>query len=613
MSEHDERIGRLSPAQRALLDRWVTEDLAEAEADPDADTYAGDDAYPAAARPAHRPPGTGAERVLAAVWQEVLEADRVGLDDDYFALGGDSIHAIVIVAKARQAGLGVEAQDLFEARTLAEVAARATEVSGPTAADPAPAGPRTEHRLTPMQQGMLYHSAGGSTPGAYVVQVCCRLTGELDENAFHDAWQAVVSANPALCAAFRWADRPLPVQVVDPAARIPLESADWRQRTPAERAGDFDRFLDADRERGFDLTHAPLARLALFREDEHAYRCVWTHHHLVLDGWSQQLVLRDVLECYARLRAGRAAAPPRRPPFSDYLDRLAGREGADEAYWRRALAGVPGPSRVAGPGCRDGQVVAVRRAEREHRLTVATGEALTAFCRRHGLTPAAVLHGGWATLLAAHCGQDDVVFGTTLAGRPADLPGVTECVGLFINTLPLRVRCGATTSTLQWLHGLQRDLTELRAHEHVPLSRVERGLGLGWGDGLFDSILVVENFPAWVADGHLAGGLRVERPTALVDEGYPLVLEATVGGSPALRARYDPHRVDGHRLQARLAAFDDYLQLVTGDPGRPLPALRAELARGHARRDDTARGRRREEDRTRLALARRQTTEGETP
>ncbi|MFI9237354.1 condensation domain-containing protein [Streptomyces sp. NPDC053079] len=599
MSEHDDRIGRLSEAQRALLAHWAREDLAEAEAG------AGGDEWPAPPRPAYRPPGTGAERVLAAVWQEVLESDRVGLDDDYFALGGDSIHAIVIVAKARHAGLAVEAQDLFEARTLADVAARSLPVAGPPAADGGPAGPGTEHRLTPMQQGMLYHSAGGSTPGAYVVQVCCRLTGELDESAFRDAWQAVVSANPALRTAFRWEDRPLPVQVVDPAAPIPVESADWRARTPAERDEAFDRFLDADRERGFDLGRAPLARLALFREDEHAYRCVWTHHHLVLDGWSQQLVLRDVLGCYARLRAGGAAEPPRRPPFSAYLDRLEGRQGADEEYWRRALAGVPGPSRVAGPGCRDGQVLAVRRAEREHRIAGTTGEALTAFCRRHGLTPAAVLHGGWAALLAAHCAQDDVVFGTTLAGRPADLPGVTECVGLFINTLPLRVRCGATVSTLEWLHGLQRDLTELRAHEHVPLSRVERGLGLGWGDGLFDSILVVENFPAWVADGHLAGGLRVERPTALVDEGYPLVLEATVGSRPALRARYDPHRVDGHRLQARLAAFDDYLQLVTGDPGRPLPALRAALARGHARRDDTARGRRRAEDRTRLALARR--------
>lgn len=605
MSEHDDRIGRLSEAQRALLAHWVTEDLAESGSGSESEADAGGSEWPAEERPAYRPPGTGAERVLAAVWQEVLESDRVGLDDDYFALGGDSIHAIVIVAKARHAGLAVEAQDLFEARTLTEVAARSLPVAGPPATDGVPAGPRTEHRLTPMQQGMLYHSVGGSTPGAYVVQVCCRLTGELDESAFRDAWQAVMSANPALRTAFRWEDRPLPVQVVDPAARIPVESADWRARTPAERDEAFDRFLDADRERGFDLARAPLARLALFREDEHAHRCVWTHHHLVLDGWSQQLVLRDVLECYDRLRAGHAAEPPRRPPFSDYLDRLAAREGADEEYWRRALAGVPGPSRVAGPGCRDGHVLAVRRAEREHRLAGTTGEALTAFCRRHGLTPAAVLHGGWATLLAAHCGQDDVVFGTTLAGRPADLPGVTECVGLFINTLPLHVRCGTTVSTLEWLHGLQRDLTELRAHAHVPLSRVERGLGLGWGDGLFDSILVVENFPARVADGHLAGGLRVERPTALVDEGYPLVLEATVGGRPALRARYDPHRVDGHRLQARLAAFDDYLRLVTGDPGRPLPALRAELARGHARRDDTARGRRREEDRTRLALARR--------
>ncbi|EME96504.1 condensation domain-containing protein [Streptomyces mobaraensis NBRC 13819 = DSM 40847] len=600
MSEYDDRLARLSDNQRALLDRWLAEDPAGG-------------AGPL--RPDGRPPRTEAERILAGVWEEVLETGGIGADDDYFALGGDSVHAIVIVAKARQAGLALTAHDLFEARTLAAVARRAAP-AGPAEPVPDAGGGAVRYPLTPMQQGMLYHSAGGSTPGAYVVQVCCRLTGDLDVAAFRTAWQAVLSANPALAVSFHWSDGSPPEQVVDPDARVTVDTADWRDRTPAERDDAFARFLDTDRAAGFDLARAPLMRLTLFREGEHAYRCVWTHHHLVLDGWSQQLVLRDVLDCYMRLRAGRGAEPPARPSFTGHLRRLERQDGIDEEFWRDHLGGLPAPSRVAGPGCRDGRVVAVRRAEHRHRVSAATGRELTGFCRRHGLTPAAVLHGGWAVLLSLHCGQDDVVFGTTLSGRPEDLPGVTECVGLFINTLPLRVRCGEDTDVVDWLHGVQSDLAALRDHAHVPLSRVERGLGLGRGGGLFDSIMVVENFPAAVADGHEAGGLRVTEPRALVDEGYPLVLEATTGDRPVLHARYDPHRLAGGRVQALLAAFDDYLRAVTADPARPLPDLRAVLARDHARRDGAARGRRRAADRTRLTLARRRpatTTEGETP
>ncbi|MFD0385148.1 phosphopantetheine-binding protein [Streptomyces stramineus] len=208
MSEHDERIGRLSEAQRAVLARWVT-DLDDLRTD-GTDDWEADDG-PGTAAVAYRPPGTAAERALADIWQEVLETDRIGADDDYFAAGGDSIHAIVIVAKARHAGFAVSAQDLFEGRTLAAVAERAVPLAatGPaaeSAVEPAvePAPATAEYGLAPMQEGMLYHSLGGSTPGAYVVQVCCRLTGELDERAFHTAWQTVLTANPALCASFRW-------------------------------------------------------------------------------------------------------------------------------------------------------------------------------------------------------------------------------------------------------------------------------------------------------------------------------------------------------------------------------------------------------------------------
>ncbi|GHE27209.1 hypothetical protein GCM10017673_31640 [Streptosporangium violaceochromogenes] len=559
----EDRVGRLSAARRELLSLWLAEDA------PDGAVGA---PYVA--------PETEEERVLARLWREVLEVERVGVADDYFALGGDSIHAIVIVARAREAGLHLSAQDLFDQRTVRALARLAVPVEEPAP----PAGEAAGEPglpLGPMQQGMLYHSVGGSSPGAYVVQVTCRLAGALDREAFRAAWREVVAATPALRTCFRFAQGTPPRQVVRRAAEVPVEFADWRPMPAEERAARLARYLEADRDRGFELSEAPLLRLAVFQEADDGHRCVWTHHHLVLDGWSQQLVLRDVLDAYHALLRGERPNPPARPSFPRYLEWLAARDPAsDEEYWRHRLAGLGAPTGIAGPGCADGQVIATRRREATLRFSAATTERLRVFCRERGLTPATVLAGGWGLVLAARHAAEDVVFGLTASGRPEELPGATEMVGLFINTLPLRLHCPAGARVLPWLRQAQRAMTELREHQHLPLSRIERGAGRGRSGGLFDSIVVVENFPTWVGDGYGSPRLRVAEPAVLVDEGYPLVLEITPGPPMSLRARYDPGRLDHVRTRAALVAIEAYADALPADPEATL----AEVAGGMAER-----------------------------
>lgn len=574
----EDRVGRLSAARRELLSLWLAEEW------PDAAVGA-----PYAA------PETEEERVLARLWQDVLEVERVGVADDYFALGGDSVHAIVIVARAREAGLHLSAQDLFEQRTVRALARLAVPVE--ETAPPAD-GVADEPGLPlgPMQQGMLYHSVGGSSPGAYVVQVTCRLVGALDREAFRVAWQEVVEATPALRACFRFARGAPPRQVVRRAAEVPVTFADWRSVPPKERATRLARHLEADREKGFDLSEAPLLRLTVFQEADDSHRCVWTHHHLVLDGWSQQLVLRDVLDLYHALLRGERPGPPVRPSFPRYLEWISARDPApDEEYWRGRLAGLGAPTGIAGPGCVDGQVVAARRREATLRFPAATTERLRAFCREQGVTPATVLAGGWGLVLAAQHAAEDVVFGLTASGRPEELPGATEMVGLFINTLPLRLRCPADARVLPWLRRTQRAMTELREHQYLPLSRIERGAGRGRSGGLFDSIVVVENFPAWVGDGYGSQRLRVTEPAVLVDEGYPLVLEITPGPPVSLRARHDPARLDRVRTRAALAAIEAYADALPADPAATLAEVigrMAERSRRYAEEERRAGGER---------------------
>ncbi|WP_274918762.1 condensation domain-containing protein [Streptomyces sp. WZ-12] len=560
MSEPDARVARLSATKRELLARWLAEDADDGH-DPARSTG----------------PRTEAERTVAAIWQEVLELDRIGIDDDYFALGGDSVHAIVIVAKLELAGLRITAQDLFDLTTVRAVAQRATR-EAPDPTRPRPPAPDA-YPLSPMQEGMLYHSVGGSSPGAYLVQVCCLLTGPLDPAAFRAAWQAVVSANPALRVSFDWRERTQARQVVAPEVELTIDHLDWRDRDEADRAAALTALLDRDRARGFDLGSAPLLRLTLLRESDTTHRCVWTHHHLILDGWSQQLVFADFLDCYRALTAGERPQLPQRPAMSDYVDWTRSRDhAADEGFWAEQLAGLATATRIAGPGCVNGQVVAARRGEVTLTASRTLAAELDAFCRRNGLTPSTVLYGGWALLLAEWCARTDVVFGVTVSGRPPGLPGATELVGLLINTVPLRVDCAPDGEVLPWLHELQHRLAGMRERGHVPLSRIARGIGLGWGASLFDTIVVIENFPTAVGRS-AAGGLRVGEVHTVVDEGYPLVLEIAPGEELRLLARHDPARLPASHVRAMLAALTACLAACVADPTQPLSGPRTALTR----------------------------------
>jgi nonribosomal peptide synthetase protein BlmV len=600
----DDRIARLSPAKRELLDQWLAGEQPER-----------------LASAGYAPARTSTERVLVGIWQEALEAEQVGIDDDYFELGGDSIDAILIVGKAQEAGIPLEAADLFEGRTVRALAERVPAGRPPDGGRQTGNGgggawaglPPAACPLTPLQAGMLYHAVGGSTPGAYLVQLRCRLDGELDADAFRTAWQAVYAANPALGSVFRWDHGGQPYQLPGAGPAMPVEIADHTAVRAELRDPAFATLMEADRTRGFDLASGPLMRLTLVSEGAAGFRCLWTYHHLVLDGWAQQLVLRDVFDCYQRLRAGLPAAPRTRPPFTSYLSWLDTQPGPDDEFWAGRLAGLAAPTRVAGPGCADGKVVTAARPMAELPLPPGLAGRLPAFARERGLTVSTLIHASWALLLGLHCAADDVMFGSTVSGRPPELPGATECVGMFASTLPLRVRCPGGAVVLEWLRGLQQELAGLSSQPQASLSRIERVAGLGHGAGLFDSIVVVENFPTWIRAGDQVAGIRISQLAVVVEEGYPLVLEFTPGAAAMLRARYDERRIPLAAAACMLQALAACLRRILDDPGARLSALRDAVAADWRRYDEEHRREQAALARQRLAAARRRPVPGAGP
>ncbi|HEU4452959.1 MAG TPA: amino acid adenylation domain-containing protein, partial [Longimicrobium sp.] len=429
------------------------------------------------------------------------------------------------------------------------------------------------YRLTPMQEGILFHTLYEPGSGAYVGQFSLGLLGELDADAFGRAWQGVVDRHAALRTGFSWEGVKQPVQVVRRNATVPLLREDWRALSPAERDAKLDAFLAEDRARGFDPARAPLMRLALFRMDDLEHHLVWTHHHIALDGWSVPRVLRDVVGLYRAERDGRAYDAPAPRPYRDYVAWLEARapERA-EAFWRQALAGVRAPAplgmeRAGAAGAGFGH------ARREWDAAWTAG--VQAFARRHGLTVNTLVQGAWALLLARFSGEDDVVFGTTVSGRPAELEGAEETVGLFINTLPVRVKLPAEEPVAAWLRGLQRAQAAMREFEHTPLPQAQRWAGLPAGTPLFDSIMVFGNYPVEevLNDAGSAWDLRAENRGGVEQSNYALTLSASMGRELRATLEYDRARFDAAAAERMMDGLRTLLDGMIASPGAPLRAL----------------------------------------
>ncbi|MFF1796804.1 amino acid adenylation domain-containing protein, partial [Kitasatospora sp. NPDC058263] len=406
--------------------------------------------------------------------------------------------------------------------------------------------------------------------------------------------QRVTGRSAVLRGRVRWQGVPEPLLVVERRAPVPVTGLDWRELTEEERRERLADLLDRDRATGIDLAQAPLQRLVLARVSETGVRVVWSFHHLILDGWSLFQVLSDVFACHAALCAAGPDAPDvldvldgldvpdgtaQRPPYRDYLAWLRERDWDQaEQHWRERLGGLTEATPL--PWDREPRESHHAESGQAVRVSVPASatRALEGFAKTTGLTLNTLVQGAWALLLGRQSGRDEVVFGTTVSGRPAELPGAEAMTGLFIATLPTRAAVPAVGTLVDWLRRLQWEQNEDRRFDFVPLTRMRTFTGLPERTALFDSIVVFENYPV---DDELAAahGLRLSGLEGVETTNYPLSLVAYPGPELALRLCYDPELFDA----ATARRMAEYLTvLLAGMPDgaqRPparLPLLSAE-------------------------------------
>ena len=413
--------------------------------------------------------------------------------------------------------------------------------------------------LSPLQQGILFHSVFTPQAGAYINQLRVDVRG-LDLARFRAAWQAAVDAHPVLRCGFAWeGEGDAPLQIVHRHVSLVLETG--------SDVEDADQVADTERQRGFDLRRPALMRLRLVRLADGDQQLIWTCHHLLLDGWSQSQLLGEVLQRYAgQVRNANA------PAYRDYI-RWLGQRPSSEGFWRANLSALQEPVYLANLLAYEGDGK-TGQGETHLQLDTAQTAQLQAFARQRHVTFNTLVQAAWLLLLHRYSGQATVAFGATVAGRPAELPGIEQQLGLFINTLPVAATLQPLASVDAWLAQVQQLNLDLREHEHTPLYDIQRWLGYS-GRGLFDHVLVFENYPVSEALQQGApAGVSFANARATEQSSYPLMLMVNLGEHLNLRFTFDLARFDrvamarlaGHLQHVLLALAEDATRLLAEVP-----------------------------------------------
>ncbi|MDV8067784.1 amino acid adenylation domain-containing protein [Rhodococcus sp. IEGM 1366] len=483
--------------------------------------------------------GKGDVQVAARMWSETLAA--LAADSGNPGVGGRTPSDLALVS------LGQGEIDLLEDRY-------------PALSDVWP--------LSPLQAGLLFHAlASEGSVDAYVVQLVVELRGEVDSQRLRRACQSVLDRNPNLRTAFRTDVGSQPVQVVHDFVEAPWSEIDLSGLDSGARARAWDHLMAEDRATRFEPTRAPLLRWKLVRTGPGSYRLVMTNHHLLLDGWSTPLLLKEVLVLYAT----DGAALPRVRPYRDFLAWIAGQNKTESLdVWAKAFDGVDEPTLVApaDPG----------RRYRESRdvfgeLTEEQTAGLMSFVRGRGVTVNSVIEMAWSIVLGGWTSRDDVTFGSTVAGRPPQVAGVESMIGLFVNTVPVRVRLDRGESLGSLLGRIQAEQAGLLDHQYVGLADIQRAAGPG---AVFDSMTVFESYPVdrggLTAETDIAG-MRVVDVSGVDAAHYPIGLVAHVDAVVHLTIKFLPDLFDHNVIDEMMQRVLRVINAAVTDPNLPIGAL----------------------------------------
>jgi amino acid adenylation domain-containing protein len=427
--------------------------------------------------------------------------------------------------------------------------------------------------LSPMQQGMLFHTLYAPNSGMYFEQLVCTLRGSLDIKAFQTAWQRVVERHPVLRTLFIWEQTKQPLQVVCKSVNLPWVNLDWQEFLLFKQQQQLEELLQAERSKGFKVEQAPLMRCTLIKVQADTYQFIWSHHHLLMDGWCLSIVLKEVLSFYEADVQGENLYLTSSRPYKDYIAWLQQQDLSQaEAFWRQALAGFTTRTPLIAN-------INTNKPQQEHYkeekllLSNTLTTSLELLAKNNHLTLNTLLQGAWALLLNRYSSEQDVLFGTTVSGRPSALAGVESIVGLFINTLPVRVKVAPEAKLLPWLRQIQSQLVDLEQYSYSSLVDIQACSDVPPGTALFESLLVFENYPLDASLREGTGSIEVSDVRGSERTNYPLTAIVMPASELSVLFSYDASRFDAANIKQMLAHLQTLLDQMVVKPQASLYEL----------------------------------------
>ena len=394
--------------------------------------------------------------------------------------------------------------------------------------------------LSPTQQGMLFHSLYGPKSGAYIVQVGYTLKGNLDRDAFSQAWQQLIDRHTILRTAFVWENLESPVQVVGQKATLPIKWLDWQNISDSQQQ--LADWLEVDRQQGFNLSTAPLMRLSVMQLNNNCYRIIWTHHHILLDGWSLPILLKEWMVYY---QTACHQQVPQMEPASAYRDHIVWLQQQDlhkaKQFWKEQLAGISTPPPLGidqGLSNKSGNPQAFK--ESSLALPAELTQTLKIFVKQHRLTLSTLIQGAWAKMLSCYSGESSVLYGLACSGRSNSVASNDSRIGLFINTLPMVVRLDANQAVILWLQEVQAQQLAIQAYDYTPLVEIQAVSNIPKTLPLFETVVVFENYP--IQPRQKTGDLELTDVSISEQTNYPLTLFAVTTDRLEFKLLYDSGR-----------------------------------------------------------------------
>lgn len=425
------------------------------------------------------------------------------------------------------------------------------------------------YELTPMQQGMLYHTLYTEGSDVYIEQFIYSLAGTLNSELFKKAWEEVISRHGVLRTSFQWKGISKPVQLVNRNIDTIWNDTDWSNLDRYQQKAEFDKFIKADRANVFSLERSPLMRFNLINLGNDTYKFVWTFHHILMDGWSYPVIQKEVFEIYKNLKENKKTELPLPASFKEYILWLnqknqRGKVTADN-FWKKELSGIESPTPMPAD-FNSINKVSEETAEYGIKLSAGLTSELQEFAKKNQITLNTIIQGAWAFILSSYIGENDVIFGGTVSGRNPELKGIEKMVGMFINTLPVRVKIDNDQSVKVWLKEIQDRHIERDQYSFSSLVDIQKSSDMPSVQKLFDNILVFENYPLDKSFENGIAGIKITDSYANERTNFPLTILTAPGESLGINILYHKSKFSEKTIQNILSNFNEVFKSILKNP-----------------------------------------------